>query len=181
MQPNLIWLDLEMTGLDPSKDVILEVASIVTDSRLEPLHEGLSVVVSQPEEALEHMDEWNVQHHTKSGLLERVRSSECSLEEAEAVTYDLVCRFAKKGESPLCGNSVWQDRRFLLRHMPTLNNYFHYRNIDVSSVKELARRWAPEVYKRFKKKQSHRALDDIKESIEELRHYRREFIAPDFR
>lgn len=181
MHSNLIWMDLEMTGLDPDQDVILEIATIVTDSNLNVIDEGTSIVVSQPEAALARMDDWNLEHHTSSGLLDRVRSSESSLEEAEAVTLDLISRHAKHGESPLCGNSVWQDRRFLKRYMPTLEEYLHYRIVDVSSLKELVRRWAPPIYKELRKEQKHRALDDIKESIAELQLYRRRFISSDFR
>ncbi|MCY4143126.1 MAG: oligoribonuclease [Gammaproteobacteria bacterium] len=180
MHSNLTWIDLEMTGLDPDQDVILEIATIVTDSNLNVLDEGMSVVVAQSEECLARMDDWNLEHHTASGLLDRVRSSESSLEEAEAVTLDLVSRHSKKGESPLCGNSVWQDRRFLKHYMPTLEDYLHYRIIDVSSLKELVRRWAPPIYKELHKAQKHRALEDIKESIAELRLYRQKFVASDF-
>lgn len=181
MHSNLIWIDLEMTGLDPEQDAILEIAAIVTDSSLSVVDEGLSIAVYQSEEVLSQMDEWNLNQHTASGLLERVRASECSLEEAEAVTFDLVSRHAKRGESPLCGNSVWQDRRFLKRYMPTLEGYFHYRNIDVSSIKELVRRWAPKIYEELSKSEEHRALDDIKESIAELKLYRSKFVAPEYR
>ena len=181
MHSNLIWIDLEMTGLDPEQDVILEIATIVTDSSLNVLDEGISIAVHQTEDALARMDDWNLNQHTTSGLLDRVRSSESSLEEAEAVTFDLVSRHTQRGESPMCGNSVWQDRRFLKRYMPTLEGYFHYRIIDVSSIKELVRRWAPEIYKELSKSDQHRALYDVKESIAELKLYRSKFIAADFR
>ena len=172
---------MEMTGLDPEQDAILEIATIVTDSSLNALDEGLSIAVHQTEAVLSRMDDWNLNQHTASGLLDRVRSSESSLEEAEAVTFDLVSRHTQRGESPLCGNSVWQDRRFLMRYMPTLEGYFHYRNIDVSSIKELVRRWAPKIYKELKKSEQHRALDDVKESIAELQLYRSKFVAADYR
>lgn len=181
MHSNLIWIDLEMTGLDPEQDVILEIATIVTDSSLNVLDEGISIAVHQTEDALARMDDWNLNQHTTSGLLDRVRSSESSLEEAEAVTFDLVSRHTQRGESPMCGNSVWQDRRFLKRYMPTLEGYFHYRIIDVSSIKELVRRWAPEIYKELSKSDQHRALYDVKESIAELKLYRSKFIAAEFR
>ena len=181
MHSNLIWMDLEMTGLDPEQDVILEIATIVTDSSLNVLDEGISIAVHQTEDALARMDDWNLNQHTTSGLLDRVRSSESSLEEAEAVTFDLVSRHTQRGDSPLCGNSVWQDRRFLKRYMPTLEGYFHYRIIDVSSIKELVRRWAPEIYKELSKSDQHRALYDVKESIAELKLYRSKFVAAEYR
>jgi oligoribonuclease len=181
MHSNLIWLDMEMTGLDPEQDAILEIAAIVTDSNLDVIEEGISIAVHQSEDVLSRMDEWNLRQHTASGLLDRVRTSECSLEEAEAVTFDLVSRHTKKGESPLCGNSVWQDRRFLRRYMPTLERYFHYRIVDVSSIKELVRRWAPKIFEELSKSEVHRALYDVKESIAELKLYRSKFVAADYR
>ncbi len=181
MSSKLVWMDLEMTGLDVDQHVILEIATVITDSNLNVIEEGPAITIFQPEDALAKMDEWNVEHHTRSGLLERVRESESSLEEAEAVTFDLISRHSERGESPLCGNSVWQDRRFLNRYMPTLDSYLHYRIIDVSSIKELVRRWAPDVLDQVEKSDSHRALQDIMESIEELRLYRRKFISEDFR
>ncbi len=181
MHSNLIWIDMEMTGLDPEQDSILEIATIITDSHLDEIDEGLSIAVHQPEDVLAQMDDWNLNQHTSSGLLDRVRSSQSNLEEAEAVTLDLVSRHSQRGESPLCGNSVWQDRRFLKRYMPTLEGYFHYRIIDVSSIKELVRRWAPEIYKELSKSEEHRALYDVKESIAELKLYRNKFVASDYR
>lgn len=181
MHSNLIWIDMEMTGLDPEQDSILEIATIVTDSSLNALDEGLCIAVHQTEEVLSRMDDWNLNQHTASGLLDRVRTSESSVEEAEAMTFDLVTRHAQCGESPLCGNSVWQDRRFLKRYMPTLEGYFHYRIIDVSSIKELVRRWAPKIYKELSKSDKHLALYDVKESIAELKLYRSKFVASDYR
>ena len=170
-----------MTGLNPHSDVILEIAAIVTDDSLNFLDEGISLVIHQPEEALAAMDDWNVKHHTDSGLIDRVRQSEVSLQEAEAVTYDFISTFTQPRNSPLCGNSISQDRNFLRRYMPTLEAHFHYRNIDVSTVKELAKRWAPNVSRQFTKANKHRALDDIKESIRELAYYREHFIREQFR
>lgn len=174
----LVWIDLEMTGLNTETDVILEIATIITDNELNIVEEGDSIVVWQPESVLKNMDEWNQKHHAESGLLERVRNSVVSVEEAEAVTFDLVRRHADIHSSPLCGNSVWQDRRFLMRYMPTLEHYLHYRLIDVSTLKELARRWAPALINELTKTAQHRALDDIRESISELRMYRDYFLNP---
>ncbi|MYD43154.1 MAG: oligoribonuclease [Gammaproteobacteria bacterium] len=165
-----------MTGLNTDVDVILEIATIITDNNLNIVDESDSIVISQPESVLAAMDEWNQKHHAESGLLDRVRHSEVSLEEAEAVTFDLVRRHADIHTSPLCGNSIWQDRRFLARHMPTLEHYLHYRVIDVSTVKELARRWQPDLVTSVSKKAQHRALDDIRESINELCLYRDQFF-----
>lgn len=165
-----------MSGLDVEQDVLLEIATIVTDNNLEIIDESESIVIHQPDSVLAAMDNWNQKQHKESGLLERVRKSEVSLEEAEAVTYDLVTRHAEIHTSPLCGNSVWQDRRFLARHMPNLNYYLHYRLIDVSTLKELARRWRPEIFEDVKKEAQHRALDDIRESINELKFYREHFL-----
>ena len=170
-----------MTGLNPQSDVILEIAAVITDDRLKFIGDGVSLVIHQPEEALAAMDDWNVKHHTESGLIDRVRESEVSLEEAEAVTYDFISTYTQPRKSPLCGNSISQDRNFLRRYMPTLEAHFHYRNIDVSTVKELAKRWAPEVKRQFTKANRHRALDDIKESIRELAYYREHFIEQRFR
>ena len=171
----LVWMDLEMTGLDAEADAILEIATIVTDANLDVLAEGPALAIHQDDEVLAAMDAWNTEHHTASGLVERVRCSPVSLLEAEAVTLAFVKRHCAARQAPLCGNSIWQDRRFLAKHMPTLNAYLHYRIVDVSTVKELARRWKPELVEgetAFKKRNSHRAQDDIHESIAELRHYR---------
>ncbi|MGR9099589.1 MAG: oligoribonuclease [Gammaproteobacteria bacterium] len=173
---NLIWIDLEMTGLDPDKDLIIEIATVVTDKDLNILAEGPVLAVWQPEDALAGMDEWNQKHHGKSGLIDRVKTSSISLGEAETQTIAFLKHWVPKNKSPMCGNSICQDRRFLYRYMPELEQFFHYRNLDVSTLKELAARWAPEVKKEFRKKSSHKALDDILESIEELRHYRERFI-----
>ncbi|HCF2463811.1 TPA: oligoribonuclease [Pseudomonas aeruginosa] len=173
---NLIWIDLEMTGLDPDRDVIIEMATIVTDSDLNTLAEGPVIAIHQPEEILAGMDEWNTRQHGQSGLAQRVRESTVSMAEAEAQTLAFLEQWVPKRSSPICGNSICQDRRFLYRHMPRLEGYFHYRNLDVSTLKELAARWAPQVRESFKKGNTHLALDDIRESIAELRHYRDHFI-----
>ncbi|HBP5456407.1 TPA: oligoribonuclease [Pseudomonas aeruginosa] len=173
---NLIWIDLEMTGLDPDRDVIIEMATIVTDSDLNTLAEGPVIAIHQPEEILAGMDEWNTRQHGQSGLTQRVRESTVSMAEAEAQTLTFLEQWVPKRSSPICGNSICQDRRFLYRHMPRLEGYFHYRNLDVSTLKELAARWAPQVRESFKKGNTHLALDDIRESIAELRHYRDHFI-----
>ncbi|MBG4900483.1 oligoribonuclease [Pseudomonas aeruginosa] len=173
---NLIWIDLEMTGLDPDRDVIIEMATIVTDSDLNTLAEGPVIAIHQPEEILAGMDEWNTRQHGQSGLTQRVRESTVSMAEAEAQTLAFLEQWVPKRSSPICGNSICQDRRFLYRHMPRLEGYFHYRNLDVSTLKELAARWAPQVRESFKKGNTHLALDDIRESIAELRHYRAHFI-----
>jgi len=180
MTSNLIWIDLEMTGLDPERDVILEIAAVITDSDLNLITEGISIAIFQPDTKLDKMDAWNQKHHLQSGLLAEVRQSEIFIEEAEAVIYDFVSSQTEPKKSPLCGNSISQDRNFLKRYMPTLEAHFHYRNIDVSSVKELVRRWAPGVRAKMKKNNSHRALDDILESIAELNFYRQFFIAAEF-
>ncbi len=168
----LIWIDLEMTGLDPDRDRILEIATLVTDAQLNELATGPVLAIYQPESVLAAMDEWNQTHHGASGLLERVRKSTVDERRAEAETLDFLRRWVPEGASPMCGNSICQDRRFLYRHMPRLEAYFHYRNLDVSTLKELARRWAPEVAAGVKKQGAHLALDDIRESVEELRYYR---------
>jgi oligoribonuclease len=168
---NLIWIDLEMTGLNPSTDYIIEVATIITDPSLTIVAEGPDLVIHQSEAVLERMDDWNTTHHRASGLIDRVRESQCSEAEAERLTLDFVGLHIGPGKSPMCGNSVCQDRRFLSRLMPRLEQYFHYRNLDVSTVKELRARWAPRV-KAFKKESQHRALQDIRDSIDELKYYR---------
>ena len=173
---NLIWIDLEMTGLDPDNDVIIEMATIVTDSDLNVLAEGPTIAVHQSDEILAGMDEWNTRQHGQSGLTQRVRESRISAAEAEAQTLAFLEQWVPKGKSPICGNSICQDRRFLYRHMPKLEGYFHYRNLDVSTLKELAARWAPHVRDGVKKSSTHLALADIRDSIAELRHYREHFI-----
>ena len=173
----LVWIDMEMTGLDPEVDSILEIASLVTNNNLDLIAEGPVLAVHQDEEILARMDDWNVEHHTESGLVERVRRSPVSVTEAQALTLGFVQRHAQKHSAPLCGNTVWQDRRFLKAYMPILEDWLHYRIVDVSTVKELARRWKPELVDRFKKRNTHRALDDIRESVAELKHYRDTFFA----
>lgn len=173
---NLIWIDLEMTGLNPDQDVIIEMATIVTDSELNILAEGPVIAVHQSDEILAGMDEWNTRQHGRSGLTQRVRESRIDTATAEAQTLAFLEQWVPKGKSPMCGNSICQDRRFLARYMPALEAWFHYRHIDVSTLKELAGRWAPQVRDSFKKAGSHLALDDIRESIAELRHYREHFI-----
>ena len=177
MENNLVWVDMEMTGLNPLQDQILEIATLITDSELNIIAEGPNLAVFQPEEVLARMDDWNQSHHGGSGLLDRVRASSESVASAEKKTLAFVALHCKAKTSPLCGNSVWQDRRFLDRLMPDLNNHFHYRIIDVSSIKELARRWYPNLPP-LAKKETHLALADIRESLEELRYYRRSFFLP---
>ncbi|MCL6690789.1 oligoribonuclease [Pseudomonas sp. R3.Fl] len=173
---NLIWIDLEMTGLDPDRDVIIEMATIVTDSELNILAEGPVIAVHQSEETLAGMDEWNTRQHGQSGLTQRVRESDIDAAQAEAMTLAFLEKWVPKRASPICGNSICQDRRFLYRYMPKLEAWFHYRNLDVSTLKELAARWAPQVRDGFKKGNTHLALDDIRESIAELLYYRETFI-----
>ncbi|EOX4959556.1 oligoribonuclease [Vibrio alginolyticus] len=169
---NLIWVDLEMTGLDPEAHKIIEIASIVTDSELNILAEGPVLAIHQPEEELAKMDDWCTNTHTASGLVERVRNSQISEQDAVAQTIEFLEKWVPKGASPICGNSIGQDRRFLYKHMPELEEFFHYRYVDVSTLKELARRWQPEVLNGFTKQGTHLALDDIRESIAELKYYR---------
>lgn len=169
---NLIWIDLEMTGLDPAQDRIIEIATLVTNSQLETLATGPVIAIHQPNAILAGMDDWNQTHHGASGLLERVRASRVTEAEAEAATLAFLADYVPARASPLCGNSICQDRRFMARLMPRLEAYFHYRNLDVSTLKILAQRWAPAIADSFKKESRHLALDDIRESIDELRHYR---------
>ena len=173
---NLIWIDLEMTGLDPETDVIIEMATIVTDSELNVLAEGPVIAVHQSDERLAAMDEWNTRTHGESGLTQRVRDSKVSQAEAEAQTIAFLEKWVPKGKSPICGNSIGQDRRFLYKYMPALEAYFHYRYLDVSTLKILAERWAPGVKEGFVKTGTHQALDDIRESIAELKYYRQHLL-----
>lgn len=173
---NLIWIDLEMSGLDPDKERIIEIATIVTDKDLNILAEGPVMAIHQPKQLLDDMDEWCTKHHGQSGLTQRVIESTTSEAEAESATLEFLAQWVPQGKSPMCGNSIGQDRRFLIRYMKKLHNYFHYRNIDVSSLKELAVRWKPEILAGFSKQNKHLALDDIKESIQELCYYREHFI-----
>ena len=173
---NLIWIDLEMTGLDPQNDQIIEIATVVTDSELNELAEGPVLAIHQPDAVLAGMDEWNTKQHGGSGLTERVRNSAVDMAAAERQTLAFLEDWVGRGASPMCGNSICQDRRFMARWLPQLEAYFHYRNVDVSTLKELARRWKPDVYRAFDKKSKHEALADIYESIDELRHYRQFFI-----
>ncbi|MEO8673108.1 MAG: oligoribonuclease [Tahibacter sp.] len=171
-EDNLIWIDLEMTGLDTDSDSILEVATLVTDKDLNLLAEGPEFAIRHPVERLEGMDDWNRNQHRKSGLWQRVLDSDVDLGRAEALTVEFLSHWVPAGKSPMCGNSICQDRRFLHRLMPRLERYFHYRNLDVSTLKELARRWAPDVAKSYTKDSAHTALSDTRDSVAELRHYR---------
>jgi oligoribonuclease len=175
---NLIWIDLEMTGLDTSNDYIIEIATIITDNELNILEEGPVLAIHQDDSVLQAMDEWNTRQHGQSGLVERVRQSRYSEAMAEQETLDFLAKYVPGGKSPMCGNSICQDRRFLARCMPRLEAYFHYRNLDVSTLKELANRWHPAIYNGFSKESSHLALDDIRDSINELKYYRETFIKP---
>ena len=175
-QDNLVWMDLEMTGLEPERDVIIEIATIVTDGNLNLIAEGPVMAVYQPAILLDAMDEWNTRTHGNSGLVERVSNSTITCRDAEQKTLAFLRQHLKAGTSPLCGNSIHQDRRFLVKYMPELEAFFHYRNLDVSTLKELAKRWNPAVVSSFKKAGSHQALDDIRESIAELAHYREHFL-----
>lgn len=172
---NLVWVDMEMTGLIPEVDRVIEIATIVTDSHLNVLAEGPVIAIKQPDAALEAMDEWNTRTHSASGLVERVRSSTVSEQLASDMTLDFLREWVPEGMSPMCGNSICQDRRFMARHMPALEKYFHYRNLDVSTLKILAQRWRPDLPD-LPKQGAHQALADIRESIEELRHYRTHFL-----
>ncbi|MEQ9544643.1 MAG: oligoribonuclease [Marinobacter sp.] len=173
---NLVWIDLEMTGLDPEKERIIEMATIVTDSELNVVAEGPVIAIHQSDSLLNAMDEWCTKTHGENGLTQRVKDSKVSEREAEQATIEFLKQYVEPGKSPLCGNSIGQDRRFLVKYMPELEGFFHYRNLDVSTIKELARRWRPDVLAGVKKKGSHLALDDIRDSINELRHYRETFF-----
>ena len=173
---NLIWLDCEMTGLDPEIDRLIEIAVIVTGPTLEPRIEGPVLVIHQSDEQLDKMDAWNKGTHGRSGLIDKVKTSAVTEAEAEQQVLEFVAKYAPKNSTPMCGNSISQDRRFLVKYMPRLEAFFHYRNLDVSSLKELAKRWNPEVYSSFRKQQKHTALADVHESIDELVHYRDRFL-----
>lgn len=174
---NLIWVDMEMTGLNPDTDLVIEIATLVTDADLNLLAEGPALAIYQSVETMNSMDEWNTRQHGKTGLTERVLSSSLSEPDAENATIGFLKELVPAGASPMCGNSICQDRRFMARHMPELEKYFHYRNLDVSTLKELAVRWKPSALEGFSKKGSHLAMDDIRDSVNELRHYRTTFIA----
>ncbi len=173
---NLVWIDMEMSGLDPDNNKIIEIAAIVTDAELNILAEGPVFAIHQSDEVLDGMDAWNKGTHGRSGLIDRVRASTVNEAAAAAQMIDFLRQYVPAGKSPMCGNSICQDRRFMARHMPTLEAFFHYRNVDVSTIKELCRRWKPELIAGFKKHQLHTALADIRESVEELRYYRQHFI-----
>ena len=173
---NLIWIDLEMTGLDPEKERIIEIATIVTDSDLNIIAEGPVMAIHQSDELLDAMDEWCTKTHGENGLTERVKASTTTERDAELATIRFLEEHVDQGASPICGNSIGQDRRFLVKYMPELEAYFHYRNLDVSTLKELVTRWTPQIINGFSKKNTHLALDDIRESIEELKYYRKRFI-----
>jgi oligoribonuclease len=173
---NLIWVDMEMTGLDPDGDRVIEIATIVTDSDLNSLAEGPVIAIHQSDECLAGMDEWNTTHHTRSGLVDRVRASHYDEAGAVEETRDFLREWVPEGVSPMCGNSICQDRRFMARHLPVLETYFHYRNLDVSTLKILMQRWRPDLEGGFAKSGAHLALDDVRESINEMRYYRDHFI-----
>ena len=175
-QDNLIWVDLEMTGLDTFNDQIIEIATLITDSQLKILAEGPVIAIHQPEEVLQRMDEWNTRQHGCSGLTQRVRDSHYDLFRAQNETLEFLQKWVPEGASPMCGNSICQDRRFMARLMPELEAYFHYRNLDVSSIKELMKRWAPKLEAGFEKQSAHLAMDDIKDSINELIYYKEHFF-----
>ncbi len=173
---NLIWIDLEMTGLDPAKERIIEIATIVTNTHLTVIAEGPVMAIHQADSWLDAMDSWNTKQHNASGLVQRVKESHVTETEAEAATIQFLERYVPAGKSPMCGNSVFQDRRFLYQYMPALEKYFHYRLLDVSTLKELALRWAPRIYGGVQKESKHLALEDIRESIEELKYYKTHFL-----
>ena len=173
---HLIWIDLEMIGLDTLNDTIIELATIVTDSELNILAEGPVFAIHTPDIVLNSMDDWNTRQHGQSGLIDRIRRSNVTMAQAESETIAFLSKYVESGRSPMCGNSICQDRRFLARQMPTLERFFHYRNLDVSTVKELAYRWRPDILSSFEKKGNHLALDDIRDSIRELRHYKEHFF-----
>ena len=173
---NLIWIDLEMTGLSPEKDRIIDIATVVTDSQLNILAEGPVFAIKQDEERLAGMDDWNTRQHNQSGLVKRVRESTVHERKAERLTIEFLQRYIDPGKSPMCGNSICQDRRFLCHYMPDLAKYFHYRHLDVSTLKELVKRWRPKLQDGYSKESKHLALEDIKDSIAELRYYREHFI-----
>lgn len=173
---NLIWIDLEMTGLNPDQDTIIEIATLVTNSDLQVIAEGPTLAIHQPEEIMGAMDEWNTRQHGQSGLTERVFESRVTMAQAASETLAFLGEHIMASRSPMCGNSICQDRRFLARHMPELERFFHYRNLDVSTIKELAKRWRPDVLAGVQKQGAHLAMDDIKDSIMELRHYRQHFF-----
>ncbi|AZG09805.1 oligoribonuclease [Pigmentiphaga sp. H8] len=173
---HLVWLDMEMTGLDPEKERIIEVAVVVTDAQLEVVAEGPVLVVHQSDELLDGMDNWNKATHGRSGLIDKVKASSLAEAQAEDILLEFLGQYVPAGKSPLCGNTIGQDRRFMVRYMPRLEAFFHYRNLDVSTLKELCRRWKPEIYKGFEKKSRHEALADIYESIDELKYYREHFL-----
>jgi oligoribonuclease len=175
-ETNLIWIDLEMTGLEPQRDQIIEIATVVTDAQLQILAQGPVVAIHQPDSIMQAMDEWNTSHHGDSGLTARVKKSTCNMANAEQQTLEFLRRHVFSDKSPMCGNSICQDRRFMARLMPELEAFFHYRNLDVSTLKELARLWKPELSSGFVKQGAHLALDDILESIAELKYYRECFI-----
>lgn len=176
LNTRLIWIDLEMTGLDTDNDQIIEIATIITDDHLNVLAEGPVLAIHQPDRILNAMDEWNTRHHGQSGLIERVRRSKLTARDAELQTLEFLKKWVNPKVSPMCGNSICQDRRFLHRLMPELEQYFHYRNLDVSTVKELSKRWRPEIMSGLKKNASHLAMDDIRDSISELKYYREYFF-----
>ena len=173
---NLIWIDLEMTGLDTQQDQIIEIATVVTDNNLEILAQGPVIAIRQPSSIMDAMDNWNTQHHGDSGLTVRVASSSHGVRDAEVETLEFLRQYVGEGKSPMCGNSICQDRRFMARLMPELEAFFHYRNLDVSTLNELVNRWKPEILDGFSKKSAHLALDDILDSINELKHYRDQFL-----